>query len=163
MSRQRPAKWRVQNLRTWLHNNERAISDNEIDFLDRRYEEELLGIADKNRSRLAIFLDPLFIWLSKKYRYDRYKRPEPDMGMGDIHKETVFTSDDDKVDALLENISFVIGVCYLIIPLWLLQNLESVSTNSKLGITTAFILTFILLLWMATTAGPLRVLAGTAA
>ncbi|CAI4213522.1 unnamed protein product [Parascedosporium putredinis] len=136
MSRQRPAKWRVQNLRTWLQNNHRAISDNEVDFLDQIYEEELLGIADKNRSRLATWLDSFFIWLSKKDRYDWFKRSEPDMDA--IHKETVFTSDDDK-------------------------SLESFSTNSKLGIITAFILSFIVLLWMATTAGPLRVLAGAAA
>lgn len=55
----------------------------------------------------------------------------------------------------------IAGVLLLILPLWILSVLET--QNSKLGLITAFIITFMLLMWAATTAKHLERLGATAA
>lgn len=55
----------------------------------------------------------------------------------------------------------VAGTLLLIVPLWILPVLET--QNSKLGLITGFIVAFLLVMWMATTARHLERLGATAA
>jgi len=68
---------------------------------------------------------------------------------------------DGKIDRFITVIITILGTVMLIVPLWVLPNLEDM--NAKLGTITAFVVVFLGLVAYTTTAKPFESLAAAAA
>lgn len=134
----------VQN---WLFNNGDPIAQDEVTFLEQKY--DLIPIVPKLKSYLRIVLEK-----SELFRFSsfwRVKRPN-DQEDRFSDNEQVFLSSDDRIERCASVIILILGISMLIAPLWILNVTES--ATKKLGIITIFIVFFIGLISFTTVARP---------
>jgi uncharacterized membrane protein YwzB len=91
----------------------------------------------------------------------RFFRREPD-GTESFHgPETYYLARLDNIDKLVSGIIIVVGLLMLVIPLWILQFLSD--DVVRLGVITAFMILFLVVVATISGAKPYKSLASTAA
>jgi len=78
-----------------------------------------------------------------------------------IDDENVFYSSDQRIDHFVSAVITLLGVVMIIAPLWILAFIRSIS--GRLGVITAFVVVFLCLISVTTTARPFESLAAAAA
>lgn len=77
------------------------------------------------------------------------------------HDENVRYASDQRIDYFVALVITAIGLMMLIAPLWILAGVQKMS--SRLGVITAFIVSFVVLLSLTAVVRPFESLAGAAA
>lgn len=87
------------------------------------------------------------------------QKPPEDVELGEMEARKYISN--AYVEVVTAVCILIAGMLLLIVPLWILPVLET--QNSKLGLITGFVITFLLVMWVATTARHLERLGATAA
>ena len=141
----------ICNLDTWFSNN--TILAEETDYM--RCRSDLFCLAPRMRSPLRSLLGHasrfrfLKLWQLKFF----YRQGSED--------ESVYYSADEKIDRFIATVIMGLGLIMLIAPLWILAFLEGLIP--RLGVISAFIVLFLVLLSITTVAKPFESLAAAAA
>jgi hypothetical protein len=115
-----------------------------------------MAICPREKGLLRRFIDRLAL-----ARRHRFFRREPD-GTESYHDpETHYLARLDRIDKLVSGIILVAGLLMLVVPLWILQFLGD--DVVKLGVITAFIILFLIVVATISEAKPYKSLAATAA
>jgi len=85
------------------------------------------------------------------------RKSDPEMG---YDEPTLMIWNEEQAQAFFTRATMAVGLCMLIGPLWVLEFIDG--PLQRLGVITAFIMLFLFLLSVATTASPIESLAGTA-
>ncbi|KAJ3539468.1 hypothetical protein NM208_g5477 [Fusarium decemcellulare] len=144
----------VKSIRTWHKNfGGAAISPREQEYLD--HEDDLVCIVQRDKTPLRRLIDrsltmrSLPIW--------ELKNKEKPFYYGD---EVSYYSD-KRIDRFASAVIVTVGVVMLITPIWVLQAMGTL--RAKLGVITAFVFVFLLVLSSAMVAKPFEALGATAA
>ena len=145
----------IQSLLNWHTNHDGcAIAEEETNYLTLKH--DLVSLVPKSSTPLRRLLESSgwfklhLLWKDKDV---------PELPLYDRNEVTLFS--DGKVDRFIAVIITALGTMMLIVPLWVLPNLEDM--NAKLGTITAFVVVFLGLVAYTTTAKPFETLAATAA
>ncbi|KAF5026803.1 hypothetical protein F66182_1087 [Fusarium sp. NRRL 66182] len=143
----------VRSVRNWHHNHDfSAIAAKEQKYLD---QDDIFCVLQKDKTPLRRAIDGSYRFRTMKI----WKRSGDNVPEYDAPNVTYYS--DKRIDHFASLVIVVIGMCLLIIPLWILQGLSSL--RIKLGVITAFIFTFLLILSFAMVSKPFEALAATAA
>ena len=153
-ARPRVPKEDVRNSYAWHYNNHGAILDEEKAYIT--HEDDLMLICPREKGSLRQFIGRLA--LARRHRFFRL---EPD-GTESFHDpETHYLARLDRIDKLVSGIIIVAGLLMLVIPLWVLQFLSD--DVVRLGVITAFMILFLVVIATISGAKPYESLAATAA
>lgn len=130
-----------------------AIDPKEIIFI---HKNDLVPIIQESKSLIRDWFETHVIF--RIHGFWRQKPPE-DIELGEMEARKYINN--AYVEVVTAVCILVAGTLLLIVPLWILPVLET--QNSKLGIITGFIVAFLLVMWLATTARHLERLGATAA
>ena len=144
----------ITSIRNWHHNHDHvAIADEEQGYL--KHEKDLICLVQKDKTPLRRLIDKsltvrtLSIWKHKDKVVPNY----------DV--EYVSHYSDDRVDRFASVVIIAVGIIMLITPIWALQAMDGL--QAKLGVITAFVLIFLLVLSFAMASKPFEALGATAA
>ncbi|CAJ0548693.1 Ff.00g023060.m01.CDS01 [Fusarium sp. VM40] len=142
----------VRSIRNWHYNHgSAAILNEEQKYLD---QDDLFCVLQKDKTPLRRMID-------KSYRLrtmDLWRRPDT---VPDYDASHVSYYSDKRIDHFASGVIIAIGTCLLIIPLWILQALNTLKI--KLAVITVFIFVFLLILSISMASKPFEALAATAA
>lgn len=140
-------------MKNWIKSYDGAIDPQEISFIRKN---DLISVIDTPKSAMRDFFEThIFFRIHGLWR----QKPPEDAELGEMEARKYISN--TYVEVVTAVCILIAGVLLLILPLWILSVLET--QNSKLGLITAFIVTFMLLMWVATTAKHLERLGATAA
>ncbi|KAI0437797.1 hypothetical protein F4803DRAFT_128555 [Xylaria telfairii] len=144
----------VKNLRTWHANHQhKAIDEEEHRYLEQDQDLIRLRATDKTPLRdwidSSLVLRTLSIWKKKSRVVPEYEA------------SNISYYSDTSIDAFASAMIVFVGASLLITPIWILQAIEKLQI--KLGVITAFVLVFLLVLSFAMVAKPFEALGATAA
>ncbi|KAE9376269.1 hypothetical protein N431DRAFT_479582 [Stipitochalara longipes BDJ] len=145
----------IQSLLNWHENHSNsAIAKEETQYLTHKH--DLISLSPKGETPLERLLQR-----SGKLRFHWFWKDNdvPELPLYDQNIVKLFS--DKKLDRFITVIITTLGTLMLIVPLWVLPNLEHV--NAKLGIITAFVVVFLGLVAYTTAAKPFESLAAAAA
>lgn len=151
-SRPAASRFELQNLRNWLDDYNGAICANEEQLL--RDEGDLIPIVVKTKSLLRRAIEHSSILLGSFLFGNRSKN------LASADSESKYFND-DKVDKFVYYTIVGLGLGMLVGPLWLLDKVNP--SGARLGIITAFIVVFTVLIGLSTRATAIETMAGTAA
>lgn len=144
----------VKSIRNWHYNYDHAaINQEEQKYLD--FEKDLISVTPRDKTPIRQLIDnshrlrTLAIWRQKDTEV-------PDHGAAYVSYYS-----DKRMDEFASSFIVTAGVIMLIVPLWILQSLES--PTYKLVVITLFIFAFLLTLSFAMAAKPFEALGATAA
>lgn len=140
----------VASISNWFHNHQHAILTDETEYIN--HTSDLFSMVPKTKAPLRRLLER-----SSHFRLARVWRrtlPEND-------DENVRYASDQRIDHFVALIITAIGLTMLIAPLWILAGVQEMS--SRLGVITAFIVGFVVLLSLTAVVRPFESLAGAAA
>ncbi|KAK8085703.1 hypothetical protein PG997_006974 [Apiospora hydei] len=126
-------KGNINNINTWLSNNNYPIEDAEVEFLKAK---DLVTVARSQKGLFGL------------------------LGERNGPEGTNVYGSDEPVDAIASASVFVVGMVMLIAPLWILAVTHGMF--ERLGVITAFIAVLLGVLTSATLAKPFEILAATA-
>src|SRR5262245_7756748 len=149
-------KGNVQSVRNWLHNTGNAIHDEETAYIKQSH--DLVSLAPKAKSPLRRLFERSSYFRSANVWK---KQPSEDIDIRFPYPETVYYTDDARVENFIRSLITVLGMIMLIAPLWVLAITNGVM--KRLGIITGFIILFLSLVSFTTTARPFESLAAAAA
>lgn len=142
----------IQSVRNWLFmNHPSAISTAESSFIN--HTDDLIAVQSKQKSPVRLFLER-----SSYFRINYFKSVPSDPLI--VEPENYWTND-QHMERFAGMLIGSVGVLMLIAPLWVLNFVSGPVT--KLGVITAFIITFFVTAALATTANVSETLAATAA
>jgi hypothetical protein len=142
----------IQSVRNWLfHNHPSAISAAESSFIT--HTDDLMAVQPKSKSPVRLFLER-----SNYFRTTFFKHTPLDPLV--IEPEN-YWNNDQRMEQFAGMLIGAIGIMMLVAPLWVLNFVDGIVT--KLGVITAFIVTFFALAALATTAKVFETLAAAAA
>jgi hypothetical protein len=142
----------VQSLHNWLNLFEGAIYRPEIRYLDRL--DDLIYVTPNPDSSLR----RAFGYIAPKLNLPCFRRnPDPEMG---YDEPNLMLWNEQHAQAFFTKATMVVGLGMLIGPLWVLEFVNG--PLQRLGVITAFVVLFLFLLSVATTARPIESLAGAA-
>ncbi|KAI1128640.1 hypothetical protein F5Y10DRAFT_240197 [Nemania abortiva] len=143
----------VKNLRRWHKNHQnKAIDAKEHEYLSQN--EDLIQVHSHDRTPVRRLIDSslrlrtMSIWKDNKVSIPEYES-----------KEISYYSD-RRMDAFASGVIVFIGAVILLIPLWILQALESLKI--KLAVITAFVFIFLVVISLAMVSRPLEALGASA-
>jgi len=145
----------IQSLLNWHTNhNSCAIADEEREYLSRKH--DLISLVPKVKTPLRRLLEK-----SSNFKLHWFWKDKdgPELPLYDRNEVRFFS--DKKIDAFITVIITALGTVMLIVPLWVLPNLQGL--NAKLGIITAFVVVFLGFVAYTTVAKPFESLAAAAA
>ncbi|KAF4981416.1 hypothetical protein FZEAL_2764 [Fusarium zealandicum] len=144
----------IKSIRNWHYNHDyAAIARDEQQYLD--HDDDLICMVQRDKTPMRRLIDKsrrmrtLSIWEHKNERKSEHDTDE------------VSFYSDKRIDNFASAVIVTIGVTMLITPIWVLQAMDSL--QGKLGVITAFILIFLLVLSFAMVAKPFEALGATAA
>ncbi|KAF2631335.1 hypothetical protein BU25DRAFT_407849 [Macroventuria anomochaeta] len=155
--RERPLvdKRYTQSISNWLYNEENAIAENEVKYIENRF--DLVQLVPKPRTHLRRLLEK-----STRFRLSRiWASRDPPLPLHSAHVENLHYSSDTRIDNFFGLTVIVLGMLMLIAPLWALA--VTAGTMRRLGVITGFIVLFLGLIACTTTARPFETLAAAAA
>lgn len=142
----------VRSIRNWHYNHgSAAILNEEQKYLE---QDDLFCVLQKDKTPLRRMID-------KSYRLrtmDLWRRPDT---VPDYDTSHISYYSDKRIDHFASGVIIGIGTCLLIIPLWILQALDTLTI--KLAVITVFIFVFLLILSISMASKPFEALAATAA
>ncbi|KIL93151.1 hypothetical protein FAVG1_03128 [Fusarium avenaceum] len=142
----------VRSIRNWHYNHGSvAILNEEQKYLD---QDDLFCVLQKEKTPLRRIID-------KSYRLrtmNIWRRIDTVPAYDASH---VSYYSDKRIDHFASGVIIAIGTCLLIIPLWILQALDTLKI--KLAVITVFIFVFLLILSISMASKPFEALAATAA
>lgn len=160
--RSRPAAEprQVQNVRTWLTDKEDhfrdAISKPEAGpYMEAKYAADLISISPRTRPPLGQWLES-----STSLQVSRFFREKPVEGRH-IKATTSIYSSNARFEKLTNRSIILGGLVMLLTPLWLLEYCSG--SRTRLGIITAFVVAFMMIMSTATINRPFEVVASSAA
>ena len=141
----------ICNLETWFSNH--TILAEQTDYI--RYRSDLISLAPRMRSPLRLLLGQAsgFRFLKRWQLKFFFREASGDPG--------VWYSADEKIDRFIATVIMGLGLIMLIAPLWILAFVEGLIP--RLGVISAFIVLFLVLLSITTVAKPFESLAAAAA
>jgi hypothetical protein len=145
----------VTNVATWFEDNRGAITYSERQFIEHR--QELLSIRRSKSLARQWFEDHIVFPIQGKPALFR-KSPPATMGMQD--QETVYMINGNAIDVAGSIALFAVAATMLVLPLWILQTLREV--ESKLAVISAFAISCLAFLNIATIGRPFERIAATA-
>lgn len=149
----------MKAVRVWLHNHENAIYDPEAAYINEDHEDDLIPVHPKGRSwfRKVLEKTPLL----RHFPLKRYLSRRPcDPLVREKDGDTVWHND-TRVERFSSTVVSAIGLGMIIGPIWALY--EVGPSSARLGIISAFIVVFYILVGIATTARVFESLAAVAA
>lgn len=137
----------INSISRWLENHPNAILDAEASYITRR--DDLVRVTRRIKSPLRKFLER-----SSRFRsWSLFRKRTADA-------ESIQYLSDWRIDAFVSAITIAVGLAMLIAPLWILNAVDRAKT--KLGVITAFICVFLVLVNSSSSARPFETLAATA-
>ncbi len=146
-------KRNVCSLENWFANHENAILASETEYINHSY--DLFPLSPTEKSPLRLLLER-----SRHFRGLRIweqKTLDPEVKKD----ENIHISSDSKIDKFVSGTIMSLGLAMLIAPLWVLAFVNDLV--QKLGTISAFIVLFVALVSLTTTAKPFESLAAAAA
>jgi hypothetical protein len=148
------SKEHVSNSYAWHYNHHGAILDEEQAYIT--HEDDLMAVCPREKASFRRFIGRLAL-----ARRHRFFHREPD-GTESYHDpETHYLARLDRIDKLVSGIILVAGLVMLVVPLWILQFLGD--NVVRLGVITAFVVLFLVVVATIAGAKPYESLAATAA
>ncbi|KAI0502755.1 hypothetical protein F5B22DRAFT_632149 [Xylaria bambusicola] len=158
MRRLFPASKRtVDNIKTWLDNNEGAIMEAETKFIHNS--DELISICGPRSAIRQWFENQVVLRTHPKlgiFGIQRHRRSP----LSPHEEVTTYTFSDKAIEVFGSLVVFVAASIMLIAPLWILSSLGTL--NQRLGVITVFILLCLGFLSLTTLGRPFERLAATA-
>ncbi|RSL60017.1 hypothetical protein CEP54_006973 [Fusarium duplospermum] len=144
----------VDSIKNWHYNHDyEAIARKEQEYLE--HGKDLICMVQKDKTPLRRLIDSsLTIRTLPIWRHKDKAAPNYDA-------EYVSYYSDSRMDTFASAAIAVIGVVMLITPIWVLQAMDGL--KAKLGVITAFVLIFLLVLSFAMASKPFEALGATAA
>lgn len=147
----------IRNVKTWLSDKSgefrNAIKEDEAKpYLDARYAKDLSSISSRTRPPLGKWLEGCTRLQTSRLFRDNRTEGTP---------ATTIYSSNEKFEKLTNRSIIAGGLVMLLAPLWLLEFFTG--SRKRLGIITAFVVSFMLLMTTATINRPFEVVAATAA
>lgn len=142
-----------ENIETWMFNNPSAIQDREAEFIKKK---DLVSLEQRPKSAVREFFET-----NIAFRAHGLWKGDAPANTPPAEQQARQYVDNDRVERLSTLCIFAVGLAMLIAPLWALEGLHS--PYYKLGLITAFIVAFLVIMSAATTSKPLETLGATAA
>ncbi|KAI0900754.1 hypothetical protein F4806DRAFT_449816 [Annulohypoxylon nitens] len=143
----------VKNIKRWHQNyNCRAIDEAEQGYLN---QDDLICLNQRDSPPLRQLIDNSLRLRTLPIWRDRSRMP------GEQGLEYVGYYSDKRLNAFVSGIITAIGTLLLIVPIWILETLESL--KAKLGVITIFVFVFLVVLSSAMATKPFEALGATAA
>lgn len=160
--RSRPAAdgRQISNVRNWLSDGNgdyRAAIDvaETHSYMDPKYAPDLISISSRTRTPLGRWLESFqSLHLSKLFSATFVDGKH-------VKSSTITYSSDSKFETLTNRSIIAGGLVMLLVPLWLLECFSG--SKVRLGIITAFVVAFMLVMMTATINRPFEVVAASAA
>ena len=149
----------VNAVRTWLGNHDYAINEAEAAYINSEYDDDLIPVHPKARSWFRKVLEKSSLLRRPPLRSCLSRKP-CDPLIRAKEKNTIWHND-KHVEYLSTTVIGVVGLGMLIGPIWALYTVEP--PKARLGIISAFIVVFYILVGIATTAKIFESLAAVAA
>lgn len=150
----------IKNVSNWHFNHDfRAIDAVEQGYL-LNHTDDLVCLADKKSTPLRSAIDTSLRlrtwsgWRDKAKTAD--KVPEHDVGIISYYS-------DERMDGFVSGVIVLVGVCMLIVPIWILRCLPPSSQDMMLVVITVFVFVFLLVLSFFMATKPFEALGATAA
>ncbi|KAJ4203840.1 hypothetical protein NW759_015042 [Fusarium solani] len=144
----------IRSIRNWHYNHDYvAIAAEEQEYLE--HDKDLICLVQKDKTPLRRLIDTsltirtLPMWKHK------------DKAAADYDAEHVSYYSDSRMDKTASVVIVAVGIVMLITPIWVLQAMDGL--RAKLGVITAFVLIFLLVLSFAMASKPFEALGATAA
>jgi hypothetical protein len=147
-SRPKAPQKSIQSISNWFANHENAILEEETDYIQKTH--DLFQVVPRQTSQLRAFLEQ-----SSRFRLMSIWEKRS------LDEDTIHYIADRRIDAFINGLTTIIGFVMLTAPLWTLAWVKPMA--SRLGIITAFIFLFLVLVNTLSVARPFEVLAATAA
>ena len=141
----------VHNVKRWLHNRKNPIDEDEVNFLDMK---DLISLSRVQKSPFRRLFDRFIVI---PFVRTLCRQPEKDKTLLKYQTTTVLHNEPD---FLIPIFVFILAVCMLIAPLWILSSISE--PREKLVIMTALLLALLIVLSWGTRARPFEILAVTA-
>jgi hypothetical protein len=151
-------KHQVKNLRNWFEGNPKAIATKEQEFASRDNEGDLMALA----ADLSLEV-PLRNFLEKRtgiFKLRYFWRAESNKGDEESGPTGTMFEDSTRVSTFVTGVFITLGLITLFAPMWCMAFVKGGIT--RLGIITAFVLTFTVFLGFGTDAKPTEVLGAAA-
>lgn len=139
------------NLKNWHDRNHNAILEDERAYIDQS--DDLTTIIPISRTPLRKALER-----TEWFKTSNFFRRSPARSQQD---ETVFYHNDTRMQAFDSGTVMLVGLAMLLAPIWILYTVKT--PRYRLGVISAFVTAFMVLLQVVTTAKPSESLAATAA
>lgn len=147
----------IRNLKAWFEDNTGAIIDNEADFI--HHSEELVSLSKPKTRLRELFEDHVVYATRQKMRL--FHRPLPARSQTSARdREATYTASREALATFGSASVFAAATVMLIVPLWVLQTVETIKV--KLAVITVFMLLCLFLLSFAMLGRPLERLVATA-
>ncbi|KAJ4263347.1 hypothetical protein NW762_006165 [Fusarium torreyae] len=143
----------IESIQNWHYNHGSvAVASEEQKYLD---QDDLFCVLQKDKTPLRRLIDRSYrLRTLRLWRHSEDNVPEYDTS-------NVSYYSDRRIDRFASGVIVTIGMCLLILPLWILQALGNL--KMKLGVITIFVFVFLLILSLAMVSKPFEALAATAA
>jgi hypothetical protein len=146
----------ITNVCNWFENNQAAIDANEQKYIT--HTEDLISILPQESTPLRRFLERYIIFRSGTFWL--WKQP-PLPHLSPHEKKLIQYANQKRLDRIITITIAVGGLGMLIAPLWVLEQVGT--TWRKLAVISGFIVTFLVIISVATLARQAEALAATAA
>lgn len=141
----------IRSLKNWMAGWPNAIPDEESGYLNEK--DDLVYVVPKSETSISRkFKD--FAVLGRPW-FRRYSKGHPTYVM-----DCITLYDEEKAEAFFARATLLLGLAMFIGPLWILEFVSG--PLSRLGVITSFIVLFIVLVSVMTTARPFESLAAAA-
>ena len=153
------------NIDNWMNrNNDHAISPEELEFFKRKTDiipvvqamkSPLRKLAERKFGSTWARLTPFTIEVDKPEHYE----------YGEEGKSAVTYFNDSVIDRAIENITLILGLAMMLLPLWILQLVAASYSHIwlRLLVISIFMVAFTIILSAVTASRSVEILAATAA
>lgn len=147
----------INSLQNWHYNNPTAINEPETKYIDNK--KDLFALHTKSKN-------PLREWLEKSQRFRLMRlwiKPTgtPNESNTYLQDANIVYTRDKRLEMFSAFIVTILGLTMLIVPIWALAYVSRQAL--RLGLITAFIALFVIVVSAITAARPIETLAGAAA
>jgi hypothetical protein len=139
----------MSSVSNWFYNHPKAILPEEAQYVS--HKSDLFAIVSRDKAPLRRLFEK-----SARFRQWNLWRKAPR-----IEDENVFYTSDHRMDFFVGMIITFVGICMLVIPLWILAYTEAKAR--QLAVITGFLVCFLCLVTFTTVAKPFESLGSTAA
>jgi hypothetical protein len=144
----------INNITNWFFNHPNAIINEEQGYMN--HTADLMPVVYKKKTPFRRSLERSTHF--RTWNFWKERQSEEDFG---YNPELEHVASDERIDKVISSSIVAAGLAMLISPIWILEYVNHAA--GKLGIITAFLVAFVLLLGFATPARPFETVAAAAA